>query len=148
MPEDVRRMHERLMALSQGEDSIADLRIELMDGGMASHRSFTIGAGKLVSKEWKSPGSPMIHREGTVTDSRVSNLLQELIARKYWTFPGTRFVPDAPTFLFRFFYRDLKYVDFRCDDEELRESAGRVAIRDSFLEFVSETEMTTVSAKH
>ena len=148
MSEDVRRMHERLVALSKGEGSTSDLRIEFMDGsGMSSHRSFNIEAGHLVSKEWKSPGSPMIHREGSVTDSRVSKLLQQLIAKQYWTFQGTRFIPDAPMFLFRFYYGDLKYVDFRCDAEEFQKSQARVAIRNLFLKFASETEMKTVPAK-
>lgn len=144
MPEDARRMHERLVALSRGEGSTSELRIEFMDGGMAAHRSFSIEAGHLSSKEWKSPGAPMIHREGRVTDSRVSELLQQLIARQYWTFQGSRFVPDAPIFLFRFHYGDLKAVDFRCDDHEIRESEARAAIRELFLKFASETEMQTV----
>ena len=147
MSEDMRRMHERLVALSEGEASTAELRIELMDGGMSSHRSFSIEAGKLVSKEWKSPGSPMIHREGRVTDARVAHLLQQLIAKRYWLFEGTRFIPDAPMFLFRFYYGDLQHVDFRCDAEELEESEVRGAIRDLFLKFVSETELTRVPAK-
>ena len=137
MSEDVRRMHERLIALSEGEGSPSDLRLEFMDGGRASHRSFNIEGGTLVSKEWKFPGSPMIHREGRVTDSRVSNLLQQLIAQQYWTFQGTRFIPDAPMFLFRFYYGDLKYVDFRCGAEEYQESEARAAIRSLFLELFS-----------
>jgi hypothetical protein len=140
-------MHARLMALSQGEGSMSDLRIELMDGGMAAHRSFTINAGKLVSKEWTSPGSPMVQREGDVPDARLAELLQQLIAKRYWSFEGTRFVPDAPVFLFRFFYGDLSYVDFRCDHEELEESAARSAIRTLFLTFVSETAMKSVPVK-
>jgi hypothetical protein len=147
MSEDVQRMHERLVALSGGQGSISDLRIELMDGGMAAHRSFTIEAGKIVSKEWTSPGSRMIQREGSVTEAGISKLLQELIAKRYWTFPGTRFVPDAPVFLFRFYYGDLAPVDFLCDEEELVGSEARVAIRDTFLQFVSATEMKTVSPK-
>ena len=148
MSEDVRRMHERLIALSKGEGSTSELRIEFMDGsGMSSHRSFNIEAGNLVSKEWKSPGSPMIHREGRVTDSRVSKLLQLLIAKQYWTFEGTRFIPDAPMFLFRFYYGGLNYVDFRCDAEEFRKSEARGAIRNLFLNFASETEMKSVPAQ-
>lgn len=147
MSDDVRRMHDRLIASSKGEGSVSDLRIEFMDGGMASHRSFSVEGGKLVSKEWTSPGSPMIHREGSVTRARISKLLQQLIAKQYWTFEGTRFVPDAPLFLFRFHYGELKPVDFRCDAEELKESDTRRAIRDLFLEFASETEMTTVPVR-
>jgi len=147
MPEDVRRMHEHLLDLSHGEGSMSDLRIELMDGSRSSHRSFQIEAGHLVSKEWRSPGSPMIQREGSVTDSRVRELLQTLIAKRYWTFQGTRFIPDAPMFLFRFYYGDATYVDFLCDAEEFQKSPTRVAIRDAFLTFVSETEMIPVPAK-
>ena len=148
MSEDVQRMHEQLLALTEGEGSISDLRIEFMDTrGLSAHRSFLIEARSLVSKEWKSPGSPMIHLKGNVTDSRVTELIQELIDKQYWTFQGTRFVPDAPTFLFRFYYADLPYVDFRCDAEEFRQSPERAAIRDLFLKFVSETEMRTVPAK-
>lgn len=137
-------MHERLLALSRGEDSLSSLRVEFMDGGMASHRSFNIEAGKLVSKEWTSPGAPLTHREGRVSDARVKKLLDELIARQYWTFEGTRFIPDAPIFLFRFYYGDLKPVDFRCDFEETRRSETRAAIRDLFLRFASETDMKPV----
>ncbi len=115
MSEDVRRMHERLIALSKGEGSTSGLRIEFM--------------------------------EGSVTDSRVSELLQQLIAKQYWTFQGTRFIPDAPMFLFRFYYGDLKYVDFRCGAEEFRKFEARSAIRSLFLRFASETKMKTVPAK-
>ena len=139
-------MHDRLVALSKGEGSTSELRIEFMDGGMSAHRSFSIEAGRLASKEWKSPGAPMIQREGRVTDSRVSELLQQLIASKYWTFQGSRFVPDAPIFLFRFHHGDLKAVDFRCDDHEIRESEARGAIRELFLRFASDTEMQAVPA--
>lgn len=147
MPEDVRRMHERLVALSEGNGPMGDLRIEFIDGGMSAHRSFRIEAGKLVSNEWKSPGSAMIRREGDVPDSRVIELLRALITKRYWTFQGTRFTPDAPMFLFRFSYRDSSHVDFRCDLDELRESEARESIRNLFLEFVSETEMKAVPAK-
>jgi hypothetical protein len=138
-------MHERLIALSKGAGSMSDLRIEFLDGGMASHRSFLVEGGKLVRREWSSPGAPMIQLEGSVTDSRVSQLLEQLIAKQYWTFEGTRFVPDAPLFLFRFHYRDLKPVDFRCDAEEFQRSEARAAVRDLFLRFVSETEMKAAS---
>lgn len=138
------RMHERLVTLSEGNGSLSELRIELMDGGMSSHRSFELHAGKLVGKEWSTPGAPMVRSEGSVTDSRVSELLLQLIATRYWTFQGTRFVPDAPVFLFRFYYGDLDPVDFRCDAEELQRSESRRVIRDLFLDLVSETEMKTV----
>ncbi len=64
--------------------------------GMASHRSFHIEAGKLVSKEWSAPGAPMIQLEGSVTDSRVSELLEELIAKQCWTFEGNPIRPGCP----------------------------------------------------
>lgn len=141
MSEDVRRMHEQLTALSQGRGSMPDLRVEFMEGGMASHRSFSLQTGSLVSKEWTAPGSPMLVREGKVTAGRVSRLLEQLIAKRYWTFAGTRFVPDAPVFLFRFYYGELNPVDFRCDGDELQRSPARVAIRDLFLTFASETDL-------
>ena len=146
MSEDEQRMHERLVALTEGAGSVSDLHIEFMDGSMVSHRSVHIEAGELVSKEWKSPGSPMIHLEGRVTDARVSELLRRLIAEQYWTFQGTRFVPDAPTFLFRFYYGDLKYVDFSCDAAEFQDSPARTRIRDLFVRFLSDTELTSVPA--
>lgn len=145
MSEDVRRMHEQLIVLSEGEGSLSDLRIELMEGGMAAHRSLHIGDGKLVSKEWTSPGSPVIQLEGNVADSRLIALIQQLIEKEYWSFEGTRFVPDAPVFLFRFFYADLKSVDFRCDADELEKSEARVAIRKLFLELVNGNEMRPVA---
>ena len=147
MTEDVRRMHERLTALSRGEGSMSQLRVEFMDAsGLSSHRSYSIESGKLVSREWPSPGSAMIQREGSVPAARVSELLQQLIANEYWRFEGTRFTPDAPMFLFRFYDVDLKPVDFRCDAEEYRKSEARSAIRTLFLEFVSKTEVKTVPA--
>ena len=50
-------------------------------------------------------------------------------------------------FLFRFYYGDLKYVDFRCGAEEFRKFEARSAIRSLFLRFASETKMKTVPAK-
>jgi len=144
MSEDARRMHEQLVALSNGKDSISELRIELMDGGPWAHESVTIEAGTLTSKEWKSPGSPMIHREGSVSDARLTELVRQLIEKRYWTFQGTRFVPDAPVFLFRFYYGDLEPVDFRCESEEIESSTQRREVREIFRQFVSETEMTPV----
>lgn len=148
MSEDAGRMHERLLALSQGDGSLSELRIEFMDAnGLSSHRSFNLQSGTLVSKEWSSPGAAMVQREGTVSDARIVALLEKLIAIRYWTFQGTRFVPDAPVFLFRFYYGDLAYVDFRCDAGEFRQSDERSAIRDAFLQFVDETEMQTIPSK-
>lgn len=126
---------------------MAELRIEFVDGGMQSHRSFDLQAGRLVSKEWPSPGSPMVEREGSVTSARVSRLVEQLIGKRYWTFGGTRFVPDARVFLFRFYYGDLNPVDFRCDHDELQRSPARVAIRDLFLTLASEIEMKPASRR-
>jgi hypothetical protein len=145
MSEDARQMHERLIALSQGEASLLDLRIEFADiRGMRSHQSFTVEEGRLESKEWTAAGAPMIHREGNVGEKRIAQLLQALIKKEYWRFQGTRFVPDAPTFLFRFYYRDVQYVDFGCDDAEIAESAERIAIRELFLQFAAGTDMSTI----
>lgn len=145
MSEDVRRMHERLVATAAGRSSLSGLRIEFLRGGMAAHQSFTIESGKLVTQEWDAPGSRMIRREGSATDARVTELLQRLITAEYWKFQGTRFVPDAPTFVFRFHAGDGEYVDFRCDEEEIRLSPERRAIRELFLDFVADTELRTVS---
>lgn len=144
IPEDARPMHERLVATAAGRSALSELRIELMEGGMAAHRSFSIESGKLVVKEWDAPGSAMVQREGEASDARVARLLQRLLAAEYWRFQGTRFVPDAPMFLFRFYAGD-SYVDFRCDEEEIEASPERRAIRNLFLDFVTETELETIS---
>ena len=94
MPDDVRQMHERLVVASRGDGSLSQLRIEVFEGSLAAHRNVNIENGKLVSKEWSSPGAPMVQREGSVADSRVSELLTQLIEARYWTLEGTRFVPD------------------------------------------------------
>ena len=91
LSEDELRMKEQLIALSQGEASVADLRIELMDGSMVAHRSYLIADGKIVKREWDSPGSPEQHDEWTVTDDEVRVLLRDLVEKQYWTFEGTRF---------------------------------------------------------
>ena len=146
MDDDARRMHEQLLALRQGDGDASMLRIEFMDSrGLSAHRSFALEDGRLTSKEWSAPGAPMIRREGGVSDGRVVELLDDLITNEYWTFQGTRFVPDAPTFLFRFIYADLSPVDFRCDLTELERSRHRTTIRDLFLTFAANTEMTVVS---
>jgi len=142
MRDDVRAMHERLIGLTQGRGVLSDLRIEFMDTkGLASHRSIELAGGRLVSKEWKSPGGPMELREGSVSDARLLELLEQLIEKQYWTFSGTRFVPDAPTFLFRFYYGDLAYVDFSCQREEIERSPARGLVRGLFLSLVDDTEM-------
>lgn len=130
------RMKEQLIALSQGKGSITDLRIELMDGGMAAHRSYLIADRKILKREWNSPGSPEKHEERTVTDDQVRKLLQELIEKQYWTFQGTQFIPDTNTFLFRFYYKNLQYVDYHCDANEYISSPQRSAIRSALLTFV------------
>ena len=130
------RMKEQLIALSQGEGLVSDLRIELMDGSMAAHRSYLIADGKIVKREWDSPGSPEEYEERPVTDDQVRTLLQELIEKQYWTFQGTQFVPDNTVFLFRFYYKDLQYVDYRCDVSEYAQSSERSTIRSALLTFV------------
>ena len=130
------RMKEQLIALSQGEGSITDLRIELMDGGMAAHRSYLIADGKIVKREWDSPGSPEKYEERAVTDDQVRKHLQELIEKQYWTFQGTQFIPDNNMFLFRFYYKNLQHVDYRCDVDEYKPSPQRSAIRSALLAFV------------
>ena len=137
LSEDELRMKERVIALSQGEGSVADLRIELMDGGMAVHRSYLIANGKIVKREWDSPGSPEKDSERAVTDEAVRKLLRELVGKQYWTFEGTRFIPDNTIFLFRFSYMDLRPVDYRCDVNEYEPSPQRSAIRSVLLNFVS-----------
>ena len=135
--EDELRMKESLIALSQGKGSVADLRIELSDGRMAAYRSYLIANGKIVKRAWESPGSPEKHDEWTVTDDEVRKLLRELVEKQYWTFEGTRFVPDANIFLVRFYDKNLPYVDYRCDADEYRQSQQRSAIRSVLLDFVS-----------
>src|SRR3989338_5992671 len=110
-PEDELRMKERVVALSQGEGSLADFRIELMDGSMVSSRHYDIAKGKVVSHGWDAPGSPAKDSERAVTDEAIRQLLRDLVDQQYWAFEGTRFVPDAESFLFRFYDKDLPYVD-------------------------------------
>ena len=137
LSEDELHMKEQLIALSQGKGSVADLRIELSDGGMAAHRSYLIADGKIVKREWDAPGSPEKHDEWAVTDEAVRTLLRELVEKQYWTFEGTRFMPDNTMFLFRFYYKNLPYVDYRCDVNEYEPSQLRSAIRSVLLNFVS-----------
>ena len=137
LPEDAQRMKECLIALSQGKDSVADLRIELFDGGMAAHRSYLIANGKIVKQEWDLSSPQEKRDEWTVTDEEVHKLLGELVEKQYWTFQGTQFVPDNTMFLFRLYYKDLQFVDYRCDVNEYEPSLQRSAIRAAFLKFVS-----------
>ena len=137
LSEDDLRMKERLIALSQGDGSVADLRIELMDGGMAAHRSYLIANGKIVKREWDLPDPLEKHNKWIVTDDEVRKLLRELVEKQYWTFEGTQFVPDNTMFLFRFYYKNLQYVDYRCDVNEYEPSPQRSAIRSALLTFAS-----------
>ena len=130
------RMKERLVALSQGTDSLEGLRIELVDGNMAASRMYDIAHGKIVSRVWDAPGSPEKHDERTVTDEDVRRLLRELVDKRYWTFQGTRFIPDNTMFLFRLYDKDLPPVDYRCDVDEYQPSPERSAIRAVLLNFV------------
>ena len=136
-PEDELRMKERVIALSQGAGSIADLHIELMDGsGMGSHHIYDIASGKVVDQAWEVSRGPEKRSERAVTDEQVRALLRELVAKQYWTFEGTQFTPDANMFLFRFYDKNLQYVDYRCDADEYARSPQRSAIRSVFLTFV------------
>ena len=137
LSDDELRMKERLIALSQGEGSVADLRIELFDGGMVAHRSYLITDGKIVKREWDLSGPQEKHDEWTVIDKAIRRLLRELVDKQYWTFEGTQFIPDNTMFLFRFYYKNLPYVDYRCDVNEYEPSQLRSAIRSVLLNFVS-----------
>ena len=127
LSEDELRMKEQLIAVIQGEAPVADLRIELMDGNMMAHRSYLIADGKIVKREWDSPGSPEQHDEWTVREDAVRALLGDLVEKQYWTFEGTRFIPDNTVFLFRFYYKNLQHVDYRCDVDEYEASSQRSA---------------------
>ena len=135
--EDERRMKEQVIALSRGAGAVADLRIELMDGRMAASQHYRIADGKIVKQEWVSPGSPEQHDEWAVTDEAVRALLRDLVDKQYWTFEGTRFIPDNTVFLFRLYYKDLQSVDYRCDVDEDAASPQRASIRSALLTFVS-----------
>jgi hypothetical protein len=140
LSDDELRMKERLVALSQGNGEVADLRVGLLDGNMGAHRSYLIADGKIVKRAWEAPGAPEQHDERAVTDEAVRALLRGLVAKQYWTFQGTRFVPDNTVFLFRFDYKDLSQVDYRCDVDEYESSVERSAIRSTLLTFVSDSE--------
>lgn len=137
LSKDELRMKERLTALSRGEGAVVDLRVELMDGGMASARFYNIVDGKVVSQQWDVPGSLPKREERAVTDEEIHQLLRTLIEHQYWTFQGTQFIPDAPGFMFRFHYQDLPPVEYRCDAHEYEPSAQLLAIRSVWLNFVS-----------
>ncbi len=136
LSEDELRMKERLIALSRGEGAVTDLRVELMDGGRLRHRGDTIANGKIVSQIWDLAVPPK-SEERAVTDKEIRQLLRTLIEHQYWTFQGTQFVPDAPWFMFRFHYKDLSPIEYRCDAHEYEPSAQLSAIRSAWLSFVS-----------
>ena len=136
LSEDELRMKERLIALSRGEGAVADLKAELMDGGMLRHRGDTIANGKIVSQIWDLAVPPK-SEERAVTDKEIRQLLRTLIEHQYWTFQGTQFVPDAPGFMFRFHYKDLPPIEYRCETHEYEPSAQLSAIRSVWLSFVS-----------
>ena len=138
--QDEQRMKERLTALSRGQGSLADFRIQMMDGGMAAARHWEIAKGKVVYRAWLEAGASEQHSERAVTDDEIRALLSTLVKQEYWTFAGTRFVPDANMFLFRFYDKDLEPVDYSCDAEEYPPSSPRAAIRAIFLTFVSNGE--------
>ena len=134
------RMKERVIALSREDGSLADLRIELMDGGaMTGERMavYDIAGGTIVSQEWDAPGSPEQRQERAVTDEAVRALLRALVETQYWTFQGTQFIPDADSFLVRIHDKGLQPVEYRCDAQEYASSPQRSAIRSVLLTFVS-----------
>jgi hypothetical protein len=130
-----RAMKERLTAISQGA-SLEGLRIEAIDGDMAAFRAVEIASGKVVSREWDAPGSPEQRHEREVSESQVRGLVRDMLAKQYWTFQGTRFVPDANKFIFRFWAPGLEPVDYWCDAAEYEKSPERAAIREALLRFI------------
>lgn len=140
LSEDELRMKERLIALSRGEGNVADLHIELMDGGaMTIGKSgiYDIANGKIVSQRWDGIASPVKRQERAVSDQKIRQFFQTLIEHQYWTFKGTKFIPDANGFMFRFHYKGLPPIEYRCDAHEYEPSAQLSAIRSLWLNFVS-----------
>ena len=134
------RMKERVIALSREDGSLADLRIELIDGGpMTGERTalYDIAGGKIVSQEWDAPGSPEKRQERATTEEEVRKLLQELVEKQYWTFQGTQFIVDADEFMFRVHYKNLQPVEYRCQAHEYQQSQPLSAIRAVLLTFMS-----------
>ncbi len=139
LSDDELRMKEQLIALSQGEGSVADLQIELTDGSpmqTIGTRIYTIADGKVISQEWDAPGSPEKRAEWAVTDDGIRNLLRELVTAQYWTFRGTEFTPDADEFMFRIHYKNLPPIEYRCQAHEYRQSQPFAAIRSVLLAFI------------
>ena len=141
LSQDELSMKDRLVALSQKTSSLDDLKIEFFDGsGMSPDlKIYNIMKGKISAQHWTLRfGSQAKIHERAMTDDELRNLLRELIEKRYWTFKGTRFTPDAPLFLFRFHYKGLNPVDYHCEDDEYRKSKELSSIRDLFLRFVSD----------
>ena len=135
------KMKDRVVAVSEGKASPADLKIELMDGSAMSAtglRIYEVTDGHILGQTWESPNSPVTRHEGVTTDGQLQQLLRALIEAKYWTLEGTTFVPDANTFLLRLQAKDLAPVEYRCDAEEYTASPERAAIRAILLTFVGE----------
>ena len=140
LSEDELRMKERVIALSQGDGSVADLTIDVLDGTpmqTTGNRIYHIANGKVVSQEWESIGSPEKRQERAVTEEEVRKLLQELVEKQYWTFQGTQFIVDADEFMFRVHYKNLQPVEYRCQAHEYQQSQPLSAIRAVLLTFVS-----------
>lgn len=140
LSEDELRMKERVIALSQGEGSVGDLQIEVLDGTamtLSGNRIDHITDGKVTSQVWDYIGSPVKRDERAVTDDEVRKLLGALVEKKYWTFQGIKFIPDADSFLFRFHYKDLQPVEYHCQAHEYQQSQPLSAIRSVWLAFVS-----------
>lgn len=139
LSQDELRMKERLTALGRGKGSVADFRIEGMDGGMVLFTTFEITGGGVIRQRTHRleprPSSP--RKEWSVTDEEIRALLRDLVAKQYWTFGGTRFIPDADAFRFRFHYKGLPPVDYSCDAHEYQQSPHRAAIRSVLMAFVS-----------
>ena len=95
-----------------------------------------MGDGKAVRDTWEGTGSPKTHGERAVTDDEIRQFLQELLETEYWTFRGTRFIPDYDDFRVRFHYKDLTPVEYYCQAHEYEPSQSLLAIRDVVLTFV------------
>ena len=131
------KMKERVTALSQGEGDMTRFRIELFYGDMVRSVSAQIIHGAVLSQTYDRPGGPSKTDKRDVTDDEIRGLLKELVAKQYWIFQGTKFVPDAEALIFRLRDKDLPPVDYRCDAEEIGKSPEREAIRTLFVTFLS-----------
>lgn len=150
LSEDELRMKERLIALSRGEGDVADLKIDVFDGTpmlITGNRIYHLANGKVVSQEWESIGSPEKRQERAVTDEEIRQFFRILIEHRYWTFQGTEFIPDANGFMFRFHYKDLPPVEYRCEAHEYEPSAQLSAIRSLWLDFVSGVSTASKTGK-